>query len=913
MSTKYLKRFFKPRSIAIFGASERHDSMGGAVLENLLESGFKGPLYVVNPQGYDQVHGVQCTATLGELPEMPDLAIICSPPESVPSIIRALGASMVRAAMVLTGGLSSAQGDNASLRDQIREAAKPYGIRIMGPDCMGMLVPGQKMNASCSHLNVKKGKVAYIGQSGTMGNAMIDWAAGQEIGFSHFLTLGDGADVDLTSVLDYLAQDPYTHAILLQLNRVDGSARDFLSAVRSASRNKLVLVLKNDSFVGTQSETELAPGIYDDDQVYDAALRRAGVVRVDTTDELFNALETLTHMKPMRGERLAIVCNGMGPNALATERLLAQQGTLSELTEATVTALAEHLPAHWNRLNPVDLGAAADPERIATSVRLLAKDPNVDAVLVLHAPTRIAPAVATADKVIDVAKSTSRNILTCWMGRATAIEARNHFNAAGITTFQTPEESVDAFMHMVDFRRNQEVMRQTPPPYFEQATPNQMRAKKLVDDALGQGRDYLSHEETFALLELYDLPVANTSYCPDIESISALVDNFTNTVQLKALHKHNAYPFSYDQTGGQRWKDIAIDLFAKSELENAATQLSYRIGEQFEPDAGLGFCVQEMKRGFLSLQIHLGITRDPTFGPVIVFGAGGHAVDVLADRHAMLPPLNMALAGELIRQSRIWRIIESNSYRPEADKAQLCDVLIKLSEMIIDLPHLKCLEINPLLINKSGLLITDASVSLATEESRLSISPYPEHLTEEVILRKSGRAGVMRAIRGEDEPKHLEFFSQLSPQSIRLRYFYSRGMPSHQELANWTQIDYDREMAFIVSVPDEETAEMETLGVVRAVTDADNVRAEFSIVIRDDLQGEGLGRMLMSKIIHYCKSRGTLQIIGSTLPSNRGMQNLALKLGFSNNYNIEEDVVDMKMMLNEPSEDWQKLRLNLPH
>lgn len=320
-----------------------------------------------------------------------------------------------------------------------------------------------------------------------------------------------------------------------------------------------------------------------------------------------------------------------------------------------------------------------------------------------------------------------------------------------------------------------------------------------------------------------------------------------------------------------------------------------------------------MKRGFQSLQINVGITRDPTFGPVVVFGAGGHTADVLADRHVMLPPLNMALARELIRQSRVCQIIEENSYRPEQDIKQLSKLLLNLSEMVVDLPNLHCLEINPLLVNKSGLLATDVTVSISSEPSDLSISPYPEHLTEEITLKRSGRKAIMRAIRGEDEPNHLEFYNKLSPESIRLRYFYSRGIPTHQELANWTQIDYDREMAFIISLPRDDGQGMETLGVVRAVTDADNIRSEFSVVIRDDLQGEGLGVALMSKIIDYCRERGTLQIVGSTLPSNKGMQKLAKKLGFENSFNVEEEVVDMKMMLNDPTEDWQNLRLRIAH
>lgn len=909
MSTKYLKRFFQPSSIAVFGASERADSMGGVVLRNLLESGFEGRLSAVNAQGYKEVNGVTCYQSVGDLPEMPDLAIICSPPDSVAGIIRKLGANMVKAAVVLTGGLSLRDSKTEkTLREEIAEAAKPYGIRIMGPDCMGLLVPAAKMNASYAHTNIRKGKVAYIGQSGLLGTAMIDWANGQSIGFSHFLTLGDSVDVDLPAIIDYMAKDPYTHAILLQMDRLMGSSRRFLSAIRAASRNKLVLVLKSDIVVDEELKTKLAPGVYDEDVVYDTALRRAGAVRVNSSDQLFNAMETLSCMKPLRGERLAIVCNGMGPNALATDQLLRSGGQLAALTDESLDALNEILPANWSRRNPIDLHADATPERFAEAVRIITKDKHVDAVLVIHAPTRMAPAVETADAVVEVARKTPRNVLTCWMGRETAIEARNHLNEGGLATYITPEEAVDAFMYMVEYRRNQEVMRQTPPPYIEQNTPNHVQARELINQVVSEQRDYLTHRETSSLLELYDIPVAHSHYADDIDGIVEIARRLGGAVAIKALHKENVYPFSYDQSAHLRWKDLAMDLFSISEVKHAATKLAYRVGERFDDKDMLGFCVQQMKRGFQSLQINVGVTRDPVFGPLVVFGAGGYTVDVLADRHLMLPPLNMALARQLVRSSRIYHIIREHSYQLERDVDQVCELLVKLSEMIVDLPQLHTLEINPLLLNKKGLLAVDVSASIA-EPALTAIPPYPEGLTEELVLRKSGRPAVIRAVRGEDEPAHLEFYNKLSPESIRLRYFYSRGVPTHLELANWTQIDYDREMAFIVSAPRLDAGGNETLGVVRTITDPDNVRAEFSIVIRDDLQGEGLGVILMDKMIAYCKAQGTLQLYGSTLPSNKGMQNLALKRGFSNSYNSEEDVVDMKMMLNQPTEDWQIYRL----
>lgn len=909
MSTKYLKRFFKPQSIAVFGASEQDDSIGGVVLHNLIESQYPGKLMAVNAQGYEAVHGIRCYHSVTDLPEMPDLAIICSSPDRVPGIIRKLGANMVKAAMILTGGLNPGDSlHSRSLREEVREAARPYGIRILGPECMGLLVPGSKMNASYAHVNIRKGKVAYVGQSGLLGTAMIDWASGQEIGFSHFLTLGEGVDVDLPAIIDYLAKEPTTQAILLQMDRIIGSSRNFVSAVRAASRNKLVLVLKSNIIQDGRYSVELAPGVDDEDKVYDAALRRAGAVRVETSDQLFNALETLSRMKPMRGERLAILCNGMGPNALAHDRLLRKHGKLAEITEETRRALAELLPASWNGRNPVDLNTDATPARFAEVTRLLTKDSNVDAVLTIHAPTRMAASVATADEVIKVARKTPRNVLTCWMGRYSAIEARNHCNASGIPTFMTPEEAVDAFMQMVEYHRNQAAMRQTPAPFHLHNLPNRKRARQMLQQARAEGRDYLTHAESCQLLDLYEIPTPNTGYADDITGVVDIARQMGGSVAVKALHHDNIYPFCYDNMAHQRWRDLALDLYSISEVRHATTKLAYRIGERYAPEETHGFVVQQMKRGFQSMQVNVGITRDPVFGPLMLFGVGGYTIDVLADRNIMLPPLNFALARQLVKRSRVYNIIAENSYQVERDVDHLCEILIRLSEMAVDLPELKCLEINPLLLNKRGLLAVDCAVSLG-EPVQLSISPYPEYLTEPVTLKRSGRAATLRAIRGEDEPAHLEFFNSLSPESIRLRYFYSRGVPSHAELATWTQIDYDREMAFIISAPKLSGAGFETLGVVRAVTDADNVRSEFSIVVRDDMQGEGMGVMLMQKVIDYCRARGTLQLVGSTMPSNKGMQGLARKLGFKISYNMEEDVVDMKMMLNEPTEDWQIYRL----
>ncbi|MFT5721550.1 MAG: acetyltransferase [Motiliproteus sp.] len=909
MSTKYLKRFFKPRSIAVIGVTEVHGDLGGVVLNNLLEAGFERPIMSVGPSGAS-VFGVPNVARIEQLSLVPDLAVVCGLADDIPATIRALGEHRVKAALVLSGDLSSSRfGDREALNREIREAAQPYGVRVLGPEGMGLLVPGEKINVSYAHQNISKGPVAYVGQSGLLGTAMIDWANGQGIGFSHFLTLGGCVDVDLASVVDYLASDPYTHSLLIQVDHVS-NAPHLVSAIRAAARNKLVLVLKSNlSCWGKDVRSLLPPGINHIDKVYDSVLNRCGAVRVKRSDELFDALETLTTVKPLRGIRLAVVSNGMGLNAMAVQRLLELEGKLARVSPKTIAAMTALSTTGSVASNPFDLHADAPPERFGQAVDILSRDPDVDVVLVLHAPTRMAPSLESAQAVLEAAKKTRRNILTSWMGRDTAIAARNLLNDAKVPTYITPEKAVDAFMQMVQHRQNQTLLKQTPTAVsLQEDTEQLLQARALVEQARAKDRDYLRHEEVATLLRLYGIDCARSHYTDSIDGVVSIARSLGSAVAVKALHKDNRYPFSYADRGSQRWRDLAHNLYSDAEIRHAVTELSLRVDERFGADEHCGYSVQEMKRGFQSLQICTGVTRDPVFGPMVFFGTGGHDVDAQADRQLMLPPLNNSMAWALIKRSRVYQILKHNSYRFEEDIDNLCQILVQLSDMVLDLPELRTLEINPLLVNKSGLLAVDASIGLG-EPVATAIPPYPEYLSQQAVL-KSGRQVTIRPIRGEDEPNHLEMFKRLSPESIRLRYFYSRGAPNHDELASWTQIDYNREMAFIVSAPrlDGKPGE-ETLGVVRASTDADNVSAEFAVVMLDELQGEGLGALLMQKMIDYCRSRGTLRLMGTTMTTNLGMQRLARKLGFDNAYNSEEEAIEMILQLNEPTEEWQHTRL----
>lgn len=913
MGTRFLKYFFEPKSVAVFGASEKEFSMGGQVIRNLQDSQYPGQLFAVNIKGYDDVFGVRCFACAEDLAEhcVPDLAIICSPPEAIPSLVGRLGHLGVKAALVLSGGLSRVPSANPAhtLKDEMLAAARESGIRIMGPECLGILVPGRKLNASYSSRNVKAGKIAYIGQSGMLGNAMIDWANGQGIGFSHVVTLGDSVDVMLPDVIDYINRYSHAQAILLHLESIT-DARHLMTAIREASRNKLVLAIKSGRYISSDHVPEvITPGLLNRDAVYTAALNRAGVVRVNNVEELFDALESLSRIKPVTGDRLAIVSNGMGPSILAADKLMMSGGKLARLSEETLAKLEERMSLRVSGTNPVNIGGDATPDRYVDVLEILTNASEVDAVVVLHAPTRLAPSWESAHAVIDNRGKFRKSILTCWMGMEEAGPARHEFNLAGVPTYISPEHAVQAFMHMVNYRRSQSLLQETPPS-IPHETPYDVRrsARKLVEQAKSEGRSALTHKESAQILSAYNIPVAPTWYASDEDEAEQITrDHCPNQpLAVKIVHETSCQPFVYRKHPHKLSAGLLQDITTPEEMREGVIKLKEKVREKFPDNRIYEYCIQPMQRGKHSMLLNLGITRDPVFGPVILFGIGGYKENVMADRQIALPPLNMTLAFELIKRSHAYRLIKEHSDHPAEDIEAISEVLVKLSQVAADIPELKGLEINPLIINRDEMLVVDVKVDLG-EPAYHAIMPYPEELRETVTL-KTGRVVEVRPIRGEDAPALVQFHSQLSEQSIRFRYFHNKSELTKRDLATLTMINYDRQMAFIAEeVMDNDQREI--LGVVRVWTDPDNIRTEFSVLIRDDLQGEGLGALLMRKMIKYSRSVGTLEMVGKILMENHPMRGLMKYLGFECHYNMDEQVIDAIMPLNEPQNEWQRHRL----
>jgi acetyltransferase len=895
MSVRNLDSLFKPTSVAVIGASKSPGSVGGIVMRNLLKAGFDGPIMPVNPK-YEAVAGVLTYPDIAQLPVAPDLAVVCTGPQAVPEVIGQLGERGTKAAAVITAGMSEQQHEaGRAIQEAMLAAAKPYTVRILGPNCVGLLVPSLNLNATFAHTDIDPGSLAFVSQSGGFCTATLDWAKARGIGFSHFVSLGNSADVDFGDMLDYFGSQPETTAILLYMESIGADeARKFMSAARSAARNKPVLVIKAGRFAeGARAAASHTGALAGADNVYDAALRRAGILRVYDLDELFDAVETLARSRPLRGERLAILSNGGGPGVIATDALVADGGVLAELSETSLQRLNALLPGTWSKGNPVDMIGDAGPQTYVDALRILLADPSVDAILVLNAPQAIAPPLAAAEAVVEIAREAEKPILTSWLGGAAAGEARRVFADAQVPTYDTPENAIRAFMHIVRYRRNQEILTQVPPSAPTDFTPTPGAARAVVESVLREDRELLTEPEAKQVLAAYGVPVVETRVASTPGEAATLATEIGFPVAIKIL--------SPDITHKSDVGGVALGLDSPDEVREAAESMLSRVTKRF-PNAQLsGFTVQKMARRPGAHELIIGVTTDAIFGPVILFGRGGTAVEVIGDRAVALPPLNMSLARHLILRTQVSKLLKGYRDRPPADFDAICLTLIQVSQLIVDRPEVVELDINPLFADDRGVLALDARIrvtpagALSGGQKRLAIRPYPRGL-EETIKLPDGRGVFVRPIRPEDMPQHEEFVSRLTPEDLRLRLLgVTREIP-RTEMARLTQIDYDREMAFIAVVPGAAGKE-ETLAVVRTVANADNTKADFAVMVRSDQKRSGLGTALMRKIIEYTRQRGTGEIVGQVLADNEAMLSLVKKLGFEPRERPESGLVEVVLKL----------------
>ncbi len=878
MSIRHLDSLFDPASVALIGASARPGSVGATVWRNLREGGFAGPRWAVNPK-HKELDGQVCYPDVASLPATPELAVIATPPATVPALIAALGERGTRAAIVLTAGLDATQ------KQAMLDAARPHLLRILGPNNLGLLSPHAKLNASFAHANVGAGGLAFVSQSGALVTAMLDWARGRDIGFSQFVSLGEHADVDFGDMLDWLASDARTRSILLYIESIE-QPRKFMSAARAAARNKPVLVVKaGRSPQGQAAASSHTGALAGSDLVYDAAIRRAGMLRVDTLDDLFVAAETLSHVRPPTPgtdlaalERLTILTNGGGAGVMAADAAALAGVALAPLSPASRSALDTTLPANWSHGNPVDIIGDAPADRYVRTLRTLLADPAAGSVLFIQAPTAIVPSADIAEALLPLAREAPGRLLSCWLGDPAVLAARQAFHGAGIATYDTPEQAVRAFSLLITYRRNQAQLMQAPPARAAAAALDIERVRALVDKVLAAGREWLTEPEAKDLLAACGVPVVPTRVtAPQAAAALLAAQAIGYPVALKILSPQITHK---SDVGG-----VALDLEDAASLREAVAAMKKRVA-RLQPDATIeGFTVQAMVRRPQALELIVGASIDALFGPVLLFGQGGTSVEVVADRAVALPPLNAPLAQALIARTRVARLLAGWRDVPAADTDAVAAVLMALSQLLADEPRISELDINPLLADGSGVIALDARVRVNAAApggaAHFAIRPYPSELVETVDWQ--GRKLTLRPIRPEDEAQHLEFLSRLDPIDIRMRVFYSRRSIERSELARLTQIDYEREMAFIATAPIEPVdggASEETLGVVRAICDPDNHDAEFGIVVRSDLKGSGLGQRLMTKLINCLRARGTQRLVATVLRENKRMLELAHELGF---------------------------------
>ncbi len=879
MTIRNLEYLFKPRSIAVIGRGKTSGGPDATVEFNLIEGGFKGPVMPVNPD-HPSISGVLAYKDIASLPVTPDLAILTTPLEEAPALIDELGQRGSKAALLLSrevlqdhSGAKAAllsqdmlrkhPDEGASLKQQILDAAKPYLLRIMGPDHLGYAVPSTNLNASLSSQRPLAGQIALLCQSAAVMRSVIDWANSRNIGFSHVISVGMRWDVDLGDLLDYLLRDHQTRAILMYMENTR-NRRKFVSAARAAARVKPVIALK---------PRDLRTGSVED-AVYDAVFQRAGILRVNNIEQLFGAAETVATARPVYSDRLTIISNSYSLALMTSDTLLRHDGRLAEISAATREQVAQACRPGYPIENPVDLGDTAGPEEYGKALDLLLQEPATDGVLVIHAPASVNRSEDCAQAVVERAAKSRRLVITCWLGESAAAAARDRFKNMHIPTYEAPGEAVTAFMRLAQYRRNQELLMETPPSISEGFTPDVETARRIIQIALTAGRRRLNAYETSQMLSAYEISTVPLHFASTPEAATDMAMEMKVPVALKILSPDIV---NKSDVGG-----VAFGLKNPLEVLVAATEMLKRVRE-LAPDAVIdGFAVQPMQYRNSAYELMMGVRTGKRFGPVIFFGQGGTEADVIDDVAYALPPLNMQLARDLMWRTRLYRRLSTNRGRP-VDLDAMALTLIKVSQMVIDLGEIVEMDINPIWVSSDGMLALDANVLIEPNAEpaakRFAISPYPKELEKRFTL-PDGRSFLIRAILPEDEPELRELVKRLPAEDVRMRFFQPLRELSHEMAARLTQLDYEREMAIIVTDPDQLPGKGKIWGVVRCNADPDMERAEYAVLVDRAMTGIGLGPMLMRYIIEYAKQRGIKELYGEVLRENEPMLRLNRALNF---------------------------------
>jgi acetyltransferase len=876
MSQHYLRQLFAPESIAVFGASTTAGSVGTTLFANLVRGGYRGRLYAINPK-YTHINGHPCLPDIRQIEDKVDLAVITTPRHTVAEILQSCGEKGVRAVIIISAGFGEQGVDGKALEQTVLDIGRRYQMRILGPNCLGLIHPALRLNATFSKNSARPGQLALVSQSGALCTAMLDWAEAREIGFSSIVSLGDTADIDFGDVLDYLAQDPETHSILLYVEGIR-NARRFISGLRVAARLKPLIVLKAGRHeAGMRAAVTHTGAMVGGDDVFEAALERAGAVRALTVEQLFSAARLLASRYRVRGKRLAIITNGGGLGVMATDRAIDLDIEMATLSPATLQLLNSTLPAYWSRANPVDLLGDATPARYEAALRACLQDPGVDGVLVMLSPQAMTDGMACAESVITLAEQSDKPVMTCWMGGTLLAEAKQLFATRHIPGFNSPESCIEGFAFLAAHYHNQQMLMQVPDSIPAQREPELDEPRRILRSALAEHRTLLNITESKAILNAFSIPVTRSIDCHSVEEALAAAETLGYPVAMKILSPEISHK---SDAGGVR-----LNITDSHTLRTTYADMVSRI-HTLRPDANItGVTIETMYRPVQGRELMVGVIRDPVFGPVISFGSGGIHVEVLRDRALALPPLNTFLIRKMINHTRVAGLLRQYRNVPAIDMNALVAVLHRVSDLVCELPEIRSVDINPLIADENGIMALDARIEIAapaTAQERyahMAIEPYPVHLVSTHTLA-DGTKIVLRPIRPEDATIEKNFIWKLSAQSRYFRFMQEIKELNQEMLVRFTQLDYDRELAML-AVLGNGTADETGLGVARYIMNPDGKSCEFALVVADEWQGKGIGTRLMQVLMQAARQRGFDEMTGEVITENTNMLQLVSELGFS--------------------------------
>ncbi|MGB4498353.1 MAG: bifunctional acetate--CoA ligase family protein/GNAT family N-acetyltransferase [Methylococcaceae bacterium] len=874
MGPHYLNRFFTPKSVAIVGASERPESVGYRLLLNMQEAEFKGGLYPVNNKR-EQILGLKAYPDLNSVPEDLDLVVISTPAPTVPAVMRQCGEKGVNSVIIITAGFGELGEEGHRLQQEVLDIAHRYGIRLIGPNCLGVAHPSGFLNATFGDGVIQDGNLALLSQSGAVCTAILDWAKSEDIGFSTVVSMGGAADIDFGEVLDYLATDTKTTGILMYVEGIR-DARRFLSGLKAAARLKPVVLIKSGRHeAGIKAAMSHTGAMVGGDSVFDAAIERAGVVRVYSISELFSATRVLANNYEVTQDRLAIITNAGGPGVMSTDRAEDVGIKMAELSESSLHALNEVLPTHWSHANPVDILGDATSERYKQSLDVCLKDENIDGVLVILTPQAMTNPTEVAEFIIEGAKTSKKPVLAAWTGGAKVEEGRALFANSNVAHFNTPEVAVDAFGFLANYAQNQILLKQIPSPSDERAEPDVKGARLIIERVLAEGRDVLTAQEAKAILAAFNIPVNQTVKVTSAKDAMIAAE----TLRFPVVLKINMPEFSHKSDIG----GVRLNIGSVEEISRHFSEMEHAIKSKYPEIKEVGMTVEGMFKSDSGRELMIGVVRDPVFGPAISFGLGGTMVEVLKDNAVALPPLNAYMVERMIGKTKAAKYLKAFRNMPAANQQALVDVLLNISEMVSELPEILELDINPLIVDAKGAIAVDARIKAHSSHqlsryAHMAIHPYPHELSQH-YLTASGANVTIRPIRPEDAKMEKDFVARLSEKTKYFRYHQALQELTPEMLVRFTQIDYDKEMAFVAVTDDPDLPD--ELGVGRYSVNPDGHSVEFAIVVADDCQRLGIGSKIMRTLMETAKNKGMLFFEAEVLKDNTPTLEMVKKLGFN--------------------------------